>query len=117
MAREITYRPNNADIPVGSTAVDTYPAGKCFVPDAFMPELNGLIASLDWSRVWNTSGDLCGWEHTARELEAAAKHARALADQCEEYARKAREIGPTDRRAPKFPRENRRADQQRENER
>ena len=112
----LPYRPIGADIPVGSTAVDTYPAGKCFIPDAFMPELNGLIASLDWSRVWNTSGDLCGWEHTARELEAAAKHARALADQCEEYARKAREV-PTDSHAGISARDDRRADQQRENER
>src|ERR1700758_3683952 len=112
----LPYRPIGADIPVGSTAVDTYPAGKCFIPDAFMPELNCLIAALDWSRVWNTSGDLCGWEHTAHELQAAAKHARALADQCDEYERKAREITPTDSHAGISARDDRRVDQQRENE-
>ena len=103
--------------PISTTMWSGDVAGVCHIQLVFNDRLNKLLAGLDWARVHSSAGTVAGNLHAARELEAAAKHARALADQCEEYARKAREIGPTDRRAPKFPRENRRADQQRENER
>jgi len=55
----------------------------CDIPDAFGDNLRSLVASLDWSRVWNTQQN---HDLTAAELKNAARYARELADQCEAFA-------------------------------
>lgn len=78
--------------PPATVAVTDETAGTVFVPDAFAENLSMLLASLDFARVWNTRrhGPM-----TAQELRAAAAAARALADDCDDFAQAATDNFPS----------------------
>lgn len=69
--------------PVNTFTAEVEESGTCHIPNVFADHYRTLSASLDWARVFNTSQD---HHSTHNELRAAARAARALADQCDAFA-------------------------------
>lgn len=81
---------NTTEQPLGTVRVDVHAdTGTVFIPDAFQTNLQVMLASLDFARVWQSKGTLEGFRMTAQELREAAKYAEALARQCQHYADRA----------------------------
>lgn len=57
--------------------------GTVYVPEMLAEHLRPLFASVDWARVFSSTGQL---DPAAAELRAAARYARQLAEQCEQLA-------------------------------
>lgn len=79
--------------PLDTFRIDVHAdTGTVYVPDTFKDNVQAILASLDFARVWNTRGTVDGHTMTARELRQAAQYAQALARQCERYATTADEL-------------------------
>lgn len=61
--------------------------GTVYLPEILAANVRPLLAAVDWSRIFAGTGQL---DLSAVELTAAARYARALAEQCETFAETAR---------------------------